>query len=159
MNIMVRIVHVTLSGLKYVLATFMMYAGATTAFGPIDPYDGRLDWMLNSRISLMIFGTLFFISGLTLFLGKVLKKYDWTGRGLMMVYLSFLFAALVNTFAIGWNEGSYNFIAAMIVGALYLRWKHHFWYFDAKDVPPEVREASIRARREAHRKARRELGK
>ena len=124
---------------KYLLALFMMYAGVATAILPITPVDGSLGFIYSARLSLIIFGVVFFISGFMLFYGKVTKSRIWTGRGLASIYGCFLFAAILNAVALGgianWLG---NAIVALITGALWLRWKMKTTYIDPKHFREDV---------------------
>jgi len=125
---MKRTVYWVLTILNYFFAVFMMYAGIVTMFLPLDYEGGRFGWLYNTRLSLVLFGIIFFLSGFVLFYGKVRKKDRLIGLGLQAIYLCYLFAALLNWVALGWYAAWQNFIGAAIVGALYLRWKYKAFY-------------------------------
>jgi hypothetical protein len=121
----------SLTVFKFIIAIFMMVAGVMTCFGPLTPMDGALGWVYQSRIALVSFGVVFFLSGLTLFYGKARRSRRWTGHGLMAVFCCFWFAAILETIAD--NSVSYgNFIAALILAALYLRWKFKMTYINPR---------------------------
>lgn len=110
----------------------MMYIGVATMLMPAD--DGsELGVIYNNRLALVTFGCFFFASGLTLFIGKVVKRNKTTGHGLFMIYISFLFGFIISTLESDWNSASTNLVASLIVGALYLRWKYHIYYYDTVD--------------------------
>lgn len=122
-----------LSGFKYLLAIFMMLAGIATAISPVAPAGGELGWLYASRHALVLYGITFFGAGFALLWGKIRKSRKWTGRGLLFIYLSFLYAAFLNV--LSWGLGtpsawSGNVIAAGIVGVLYLRWRFQTEYID-----------------------------
>ena len=132
-----------LSVFQYLLALFMMFAGIATAIGPITPLDGELGWLYSSRYHLVFYGTTFFVAGFTLFWGKIRKPRKWTGRGLLWIYLSFVFATLMNLLAWGFGmPGAWvgNLLASIIVGALYLRWRFKTEYIDPKHFTRDIEE-------------------
>lgn len=125
-----------LSGAKYVLAAFMMYAGIATMFLP--PQTGsNLGFIYENRWVIASFGVLFFISGLTLFIGKIMKRRRVIGHGLFMVYVCFLFSFILNWVGLSFYAASGNLIGSFIVGALYLRWKYYIYYY--QPCPHEIR--------------------
>jgi len=80
-----RVITWSLSMFKYFIALFMMYAGIATLF--VDPTpDTKLGIIYENKVSLVILGIIIFCSGLTLFLGKILKKRRVQGWGLFAVY-------------------------------------------------------------------------
>lgn len=122
-----------LSAFKYLLAIFMMVAGVTTAIGPIAPAGGDLGWLYATRHALVLFGSVFFLSGASLLYGKIRRSRKWVGRGLMYIYLCFVFAACLN--AMAWGLGvptawAGNLLMSVVVGLLYLRWKFKTEYVD-----------------------------
>lgn len=119
---------------KYILAIFMMYAGVTTALSPTQSVPGSFGFVYSSRISLVIFGIIFFISGSILLYGKIRRSRRWTGKGLLLIYLCFLFATLVNGISLGGNPSVwvYNFFGTIITASLWLRWKFKTEYVDRK---------------------------
>lgn len=112
---------------KYFIALFMMYAGIVTLFVPPTP-GTKLDLVYENKIVLVILGTIIFCSGFMLFYGKIRKKRRLQGWGLFMVYNCYLFAGLLNWYALGWSDAWSNLLGAVIVGLLYLRWKYHIYY-------------------------------
>ena len=69
---MKRLVSGSLSVIKYIIALFMMYAGVMTMLTP--PLDkSHLGIVYETRATLVLFGIIFFLSGLTLFVGKIMK--------------------------------------------------------------------------------------
>lgn len=115
-----------LTVLNYLLALFMMYAGIATAFAPLDASRDTFGWIYSSRLALVGFGTVFFFSGLSLFIGKVFKHVSLIGYSLMAIYLCFVFAAVLNAVAGTWSDGLSNLVSSGIVGLLYLRWKYKY---------------------------------
>jgi len=127
-----RVISWSLSMFKYFIALFMMYAGIATLF--LDPTpDTKLGIIYENKVSLVILGIIIFCSGFTLFLGKILKKRRVQGWGLFAIYNCYLFAGLLNWYALGWSAAWSNLLGAVIVGALYLRWKYHIYYYDPVD--------------------------
>ena len=130
-----KYVDKAISGFKYLLALFMMYAGvATVFFVPVSEMGGALGIIYDYKISLVILGIIFFLSGLSLLYGKIKRSRVWTGRGLMSIYLSFLFAALLQIAAFPTDPVQWagNLIAALICGLLWLRWKFKVSYWNPK---------------------------
>jgi hypothetical protein len=124
-----KLVWLVLTAVNYLLALFMMYAGVTTAFAPVDTQVAEhFGWLYNTRASLLVFGIWFFCSGLSLFLGKIFKQDSVVGHSLMSIYCCYVFAAILNWIALGWALGWPNLVGAGIVGALYLRWKYQLFY-------------------------------
>ena len=111
-----------LGAFKYLVAILMMVSGFTTALSPLQPMDGRLGYIYGHRESLIAFGVIFFLSGFALFYGKIRRSRKWTGRGLFAIFNCFLFAGILNTLALGFPSTA-NFVAAVVVGGLWLRWK------------------------------------
>lgn len=136
---MKRLVSAALSIFKYIVALFMMYAGAATMFAHAEDDGSRLGWLYESRTTLVILGFIFFLSGAVLLYGKVRKMRKTIGYGLMLVYLCFLFATILTCYGYGFKDAIPNGIGTIITGALYLRWKYHIYYYQ-----PSV--DSIRAR-------------
>lgn len=117
---------------KYLLAVFMIVTGIATMFSPVTPMDGALGIVYGSRLSLVAFGTLFSFSGGSLLYGKIKRSRKWTGLGLMLIYLCFMFATFLNGVALGWEVSAWfpNLIGSLITGALYLRWRFKTAYVD-----------------------------
>lgn len=138
-----RLVTNSLSAFKYVLGAFMMYAGIVTMFIETDPLEPG--FVYESRLVLASIGTFFFISGLTLFVGKLTKMRRVTGHGLFMVYICFLFATILSWVSFGFVDATGNMIGMLISGALYLRWKYHIYYYDPLDKANRKRYGSTTA--------------
>ena len=122
-----------LSVLKYLLALFMMFAGVMVAIAPVEPSGAPLGWLYESRVALVIYGVTFFSAGFALFWGKIRRSRKWVGRGLLWIYMSFVYAAILNMMA--WGVGDFaawggNAIVAVVVGMLYLRWRFQTEYID-----------------------------
>lgn len=93
---------------------------------------GQLGFLYQSRTALVIFGLIFFFSGLAIFAGKLFKKRRLVGWGLMATFACFLFGAILSGIAYP-NEGTAwipNFVAALVVGVLYLWWRFKTAYID-----------------------------
>lgn len=131
----------TLSGFKYLIAISMLFSGVITAFGPTTAVAGSLGIIYSSRVSLVILGIIFFLSGCALLYGKIRKSKRWTGYGLMAIYCCFIFAALMNGVAFGfqnygvwvWNAG-----IGFIMGMLYLRWKFKVSYLNPRHFQRDI---------------------
>lgn len=99
--------------------------------GTLLPVEGALGFIYGYRPTLIIFGIIIILSALTLLYGKIRRSKRWTGRGLMAVYLCYVFGAVLNFAAFGdpftWVG---NAIVALITGALWLRWKFQTEYVD-----------------------------
>ena len=78
---MKRVISGLLSAFKYFLALFMMYAGVTTAFGPVAE-SSNLGIVYETKPTLVAFGTWFFISGLGLLLSKLFSWKPIQGHSL-----------------------------------------------------------------------------
>lgn len=130
-----------MSALKYVIGAFMMYAGIVTIFADTG-LAAEPAFVYESRVALALIGTLFFISGLTLFAGKLTKMRRVTGHGLFAVYNCFLFATLLSWFYFGFVDALGNLIGTLVVGGLYLRWKYHIYYYDGLDKTSRKRYSS-----------------
>jgi hypothetical protein len=122
-----RIVSGALAWFKVFVAVFLMYAGIATLFLQGDTTT-KLDIVYANRFVLATLGMLIFLSGATLFYGKVFKHRRIEGYGLFAAYNCYLFAGILNWYAIGWDAAWSNLIGALIMGLLYLRWKYHIYY-------------------------------
>lgn len=131
-----KVITLALSVFKYLIALFMLYAGAVTLIAAGSPGESLGLFYENSSV-LTMFGLLFFASGGMLLVGKIAKKDRLTGYGLFLTYSCFLFAAIANWVANGFYAASGNLIGALIVGGLYLRWKYHIYYYDRSCVSSE----------------------
>jgi hypothetical protein len=132
-----RVISAFLSGFKYLIGVFMMIAGVDTMRAPVDP-GSDLGFLYESRVALVIYGIIFFASGLWLVVAKIVHCNRHVGWSLMAIYLCFLYAGILNCAADGMEAGCPNLIAAMILGGLYLRWKYHIFYADRVDTPRPV---------------------
>lgn len=121
-----------LSFFKYLVGVFMMFSGVATIIGPLRS-STNVGSVYETAPVLITAGTIFFISGAWLVLAKALHKHKQVGYSLMAVYLCFLFAAILNWLALGPAFAWPNFICALVMGALYLRWKHHLLYSERVD--------------------------
>lgn len=118
----------------------MMYAGVVTML--VDTSEPAPGFIYNSRTALVAIGIIFFISGFTLFVGKLTKQSRTIGHGLFMVYSCFLFATLLSWVAFGFTDAVGNLIGTLITGGLYLRWKYHIFYYDPLDKTNRKRYSS-----------------
>lgn len=109
-------------------------------FAPLTPMTGPLGILYSTRAGLVVFGIIVVGSGLTLLLGKLLRKKKLTGRGLMAVYLCFLFATLFQGIAFDWMPDAWvsNAIATIITAALWVWWKFKTEYIDIEKFKKEV---------------------
>jgi|SRR6478609_542013 len=124
----------SLSGLKYLLAVVMLLSAFQTMTAPLTPMDGALGFIYSSRVTLVILGALFAAAALSLLYGKIRRSRKWTGRGLMNIYLCFLFATIIQGAAYAWMPGYWipNAIVTVIVGLLWLRWRMKTAYINPK---------------------------
>ena len=132
-----------ISGFKYLLSVMMMGSGILTTIAPITQVDGALGFIYSTRISLVFFGIIFFICGLILLCGKIRKSKKWTGKGLLYIYLCFLFATLINMAAFGFFPVGHwigNLIFAIITGLLWLRWKFKTEYVNPNHFHTDIQE-------------------
>lgn len=130
----------TISAFKYLLGVGMVASAFTTAFGPLEPVAGSLGWIYSSRFALIMFGLFFLVAGVMLLYGKVTKSKKFTGWGLMLTYLSFLFATLLNALAFGITASNVwsNAIFVVVVGILWLRWRFKTAYINPNHFRPEI---------------------
>ena len=126
-----------LGAFKYIVAIFMMVAGVLTPLQESEAVDGPLGVLYSSRLSLSIFGLIFFLSGATLFYGKVTKSKKWTGAGLFVIFACFLFSAILDT-AARHSPSIGNFVCAVIMALLYLRWRFKTAYIDPNHFIDDV---------------------
>lgn len=115
---------------KYLLAVFMILAGIATAISDLMPLgDGTLGYIYTHRWALVSLGTIFTASGLALLYGKITRSRHWIGYGLLSIFACFLFAFILNTGSSqGFDWG--NAMAAVVVGALFLRWRFKTSYIN-----------------------------
>lgn len=126
-----------LSIFKYFVAFFMMLVGVLTPLQTPVHIDSQLGFLYESKWSLGLFGLAFFISGATLFYGKVMRSKRWTGRGLFYIFACFLFAAILDTFA-QHTLSVGNFFASAIMASLYLRWRFKTAYIDPNHFVDDI---------------------
>ena len=138
-----------ISAFKYFMAVALMLNGLTTAiFGEVDDGTVALGWIYQSHTVLAIFGIIIFLCGLTLFIGKILKRRNLTGQGLMAVFCCYLFATVLQYIAYAGDPSAWvvNAIFAVAMGLLYLRWRFKTAYID----PNHFRDDVEKLRYEAH---------
>ena len=127
-----KITETGISWFKYALAVFMIIEGFLTMCAPTESVHGALGFIYSSRISLVILGFIFVVSGSILLYAKIRRSRKWTGRGLLAVYLCFLFATIIQAVAYSGVLSAWvgNLLFTMIVGGLYLRWKYKTEYIN-----------------------------
>jgi hypothetical protein len=121
-----------LSVVKYLLGGITILAGFMTATNPITPLDGALGWLYSSRPSLVLLGSFAIVFGSYLIWAKIKKYKKHTGRALMLLYMLYTFAALLQMIATGFLAGIPNLVVAVIFGLLFLRWRFKTSYIDPK---------------------------
>jgi hypothetical protein len=123
---------------KYVIGGYMMLAGALTPF-QTDP-STKLGWIYSSHYSLTVLGIIVFVSGAALIYGKVRKSKKWTGKGLLWIYLCFLFATIMNFVAYAGDPTYWvgNLVAGLITAALWLRWKNKTEYINPNHFTRDI---------------------
>lgn len=131
-----------LGGLKYLVGFYFMLNGALAPFLGGDVTD--LGWLYSHPIPLTIFGIIIFVSGAWLVYGKIRKSRKRIGEGIMATFLCFLFFGVLNTLAYGIAGGGANFIAAVVMGLLYLRWRFKTAYIDPRHFAKDVEELNER---------------
>jgi Mn2+/Fe2+ NRAMP family transporter len=121
-----------LSVFKYLLAGYMMLAGVLTPFSGVE--GTKLGFFYSNHISLTILGLIIFVSGAMLMYGKIRKSKRWTGKGLLWIYLCFLFATLANFIAFSADPTYWvaNLIFTIVTALLWLRWKNKTEYIDPR---------------------------
>lgn len=124
-------VTITLSTFKYIVGFFMMFAGVQTAILAVEhDHVDSLGWVYNNHWTLWSLAIIFFLSGAAVVAGKLFKKSKVLGYGLMGTYMSFLFGAIIAWVGYTWVDAIPNGTAAVITGALYLRWKYNIYYYE-----------------------------
>lgn len=131
-----------LSVFKYIIGGYMMLAGLVTPFSADE--GTTLGWIYSNPYSLTVLGIIVFVSGAMLVYGKIRKSKLWTGRGLMWIFMCFLFAAILNFVAYegDWTYWLGNLFAAIITGALWLRWKNKTEYINPKHFVRDIEKLS-----------------
>lgn len=90
--------------------------------------EERLGFVTEHKWTLVAMGIGYFISGFTLFVGKVMKWNRVIGHGLMGIYLFALFSTALRWYATGIDTAWMHLVFTLTVGGLYLRWKYHILY-------------------------------
>lgn len=119
-----------------------MLAGALT---PLSAIEGtKLGFLYANPYSLVVIGLIIFVSGGMLMYGKIRKSKLWTGRGLMWIYMCFLFAAILNFVAFDGAVASWlsNLILAFITAGLWLRWKNKTEYINPRHFVRDIEKLS-----------------
>lgn len=129
-----------ISVFKYILGGFMVIAGLQTMFAPITIVGDALGAFFLNRLLLVLFGLIFASCGVTLLYGKIRRSRRWTGRGLMGIYLCFVFGTIINIATNGFLPATWvgNFVLSLITGALWLRWKFKTEYINPLHFVDEV---------------------
>lgn len=111
--------------MNYIIAIFMAIAGvATTAISAQPPLQRPLDALYGNQWFFIAFGAFVFFDGAVLFFGQATKKSRFIGMGLFGTYTAFLCATVLQFIQTQeYVSAASNFIAALLVGVLYLRWK------------------------------------
>jgi peptidoglycan/LPS O-acetylase OafA/YrhL len=126
---------------KYLISGYMMLVGALTPFAPPE-HTAHLSWLYATHAGLFVAGVVIFLSGAALMYGKVRRSKRWVGKGLMYVYMCFVFATLLNFVAYNgdWTVWVGNAIVALITGALWLRWKFKTQYINKNHFKRDIEE-------------------
>lgn len=117
---------------KYLMGVSMMVSGVQTAFFLEPVQASALGWLYESRLAMVCFGVLFFVCGATLFLGKILRKRKWVGRGLMSIFCCYTFATVLQFIVYAGDPSQWviNAVLAVVMGLLYLRWRFKTAYIN-----------------------------
>lgn len=126
---------------KYLIAVSMMVSGVTTILADPIP-ESNLAIIYETKATLVVFGIIFFVLGVALFVSKLFKWKRIQGWSLFGIYVSYMFAFFSNWIGLGWDSAWGNLILAIIMGGLYLRWKYHIYYYDAVDKRHKLRYSS-----------------
>ena len=130
-----------ISVVKFILAGLTIMGGINGMLAPLaHAAPMPLHFIYGTRVGLVCFGLVVVACGLTLIYGKVRRSRQWTGRGLMAVYCSFLFATLIQIAAFGFSPEYWliNAVCAVIAGALWLRWKFKTEYINPAHFRDDV---------------------
>jgi hypothetical protein len=120
---------------KYIIALYFMLAGVLTPMMGMETEN--LGYLYSDPVPLAVFGLVIFLSGLLLFLGKLLKHRKMTGQGLLATFCCFVFFGVLNSMAYGAIDPG-NFIGAAIMAWLYLRWRFKTAYINPNHFKPDV---------------------
>lgn len=128
------------SVLNYILGFFMVVVGIATAISPLVEPTAALGFFLSHRYVWVAVGAIFSLCGGMLLYGKFAKKRVWVQRGLMAIYLCFVFSAIVNGYGAHWQLGAWlgNAIASVIVGILYLRYRARTAYINPRQFERDI---------------------
>lgn len=126
--------------LNYILGFFMVFVGVATAISPLVEPTAALGFFLSHRLVWVGVGAIFVACGGMLLYGKFAKKRIWVQRGLMAIYLCFVFSAIVNGYGEHWQMSAWigNAVASVIVGGLYLRFRTRTAYIDPKEFEKDI---------------------
>lgn len=94
--------------------------------------------LYGTRASLVAFGVFFAFAGATLLYGKFRRRRKAHGYGLMLIYLSFLFAGIITLVTFNIVEALPNLIFAALTGALWLRWKFKTEYIQSGQFTDDI---------------------
>lgn len=122
---MKRLVNYTAHSLEYLLAALFFYGGVSIIGEPsIDSNIDALDPLLG-QAALVGYSILFMSLGLILIASKIFKWRRFHGLALAGMFLSTVYAIIVNAMLEGWSVGSIiNVIIAFITFTLWLRWRY-----------------------------------
>lgn len=146
-NVDMAIMNRILGLLNYSIAIFMAVIGvATTAISAQPPLDRPLDALYGNHMFFIAFGVFIFLDGFVLLIGQLFKRSRLIGMGLFGTYIAFLCATVLQFIQTQDPvSAAMNFVAAVLVGILYLRWKMthdhgqyrglKFIIFGARDFP------------------------
>jgi hypothetical protein len=124
-----------MTGVKVLLSLAMMLGGFTTALSPVEPLNGALGFIFSSRITLVVFGVMFFVSGVAVLYGSIRKRKALVGRGLMFIYLITLFTFLLELVAFpGISNWIDNFVISLVAAACWLWWKFRTEYLSMGEI-------------------------
>lgn len=139
-----KIVSRTLDVFKFLMAISMMVSGVQTML--VKPLaHSHLGLVYETKATLVAFGILFFVSGALLFIGKAFKRHKMHGWGLYLIALDYTFGFILNWIGLGWSDAWVNGVFALIMSALYLRWKYHIYYYEPKTTRQDALESLDRA--------------
>jgi intracellular septation protein A len=143
-KVMKKWINRAISVFEYLVAGYLVLAGGLTMVIQPDPaVTNFMRVLYGTRTGVIIVGLVIVISGLVLMIGKIRKSKRQHGRGLFCTYLCFFFAAILNAVAYAGDPTVWvsNAVMALIIGALWLRWRLKTEYinprqFRGRRLPP-----------------------
>lgn len=118
--------------LKVLLALLMILGGVDTLMSPLEPIGSAI---VNNRVTLVLFGLFYIISGIALLLGKIVRNRRLVGRSLMAIYLVTLFTVLLEwTVTAAFLSVVDNLVVVVWAAGLWLWWKHKTEWISGKDI-------------------------